>query len=99
VVIHVQPHELDPFYRTAREGYVACISNPENGYLQAEAPVPLSDIVVRHGEVKVVFSPATAGTYLLEVHLGLYVQDQYFGKYVSLMEATGEVVEDNLVFY
>ena len=99
MVVHVQPHELDWFYRKAWEGYLACISNPENGYLQAEVPIPLLNIVVRHGEIKVVFSPATAGTYQWEIHLLLYVQDQYFGQYVSLMDAAGEVLEDNLVFY
>ena len=99
MVIQVQMQELDPFYHTAREGYVACISNPENAYLQAEAPVPLAEIVVRHGEVKVVFSPATAGTYQWEVQLWLYAKDEYFGKYVSLQDAAGEVLEDSLVFY
>ena len=99
MVIQVQPQELAPFYHTARKGYVACISNPENAYLQAEVPVPLAEIVVRHGEVKVVFSPATPGTYQWEVLLWLYVQDEHFGKYVSLLDAAGEVLEDSLVFY
>jgi hypothetical protein len=99
MVIQVQPHDLAPFYRTAREGYEACISNPENGYLQAEAPIPLSDIAVRHGEVRVAFSSATAGAYQWEVHLWLYVQDKYFGQYAALMDAAGELLEDNLVFY
>lgn len=99
MVIQVHPHDLDPFYRKATEGYEACISNPDNAYLQAEAPVPVSEIVVQQGEVKVVFSPATVGTYQLEVQLWLYVQEKHFGRYVSLMDATGEVLADSLVFY
>ena len=99
MVIQVQPHDLDPFYRRATEGYVTCLHKPENAYLHAEVPVPLPDIVVRHGEVKLVFSPTSVAAYQVEVHLGLYVREKYFGKYVSLMDATGEVLEDSLLFY
>ena len=99
MVIHIQPHQLDSLYRQAREGYEACINNPENVHLHAEAPVPLSEIIVRHGEIKAVFSPATPGTYQLEVHLWLYVQEAHFGQYVYFMDAAEEVLEDNLVFY
>ncbi|SFQ82212.1 hypothetical protein [Hymenobacter arizonensis] len=99
MVLHIQPHELAPLYLQAREGYDACINHPENGHLHAQAPVPLSEISVRHGEVKAVFSPATPGTYQLEVQLWLYVQEAYFGQYVYLMNAAEEVLEDKLVFY
>ena len=58
MVIQVRPHDLYPFYRKATDGYVACLRNPDNAHLQAEAPVPLSEMVVRQGDVKVVFSPA-----------------------------------------
>ncbi|SFQ78948.1 hypothetical protein [Hymenobacter arizonensis] len=99
MVIHVQPPEFDQLYRKAREGYQACINHPENGFLQEQVTLPLRKIDVREGEVKIVFSAGRVEVDRMEVHLGLYASGEWMGDYVAILNVTGELVDERLVFH
>ena len=99
MLIQVHPQEFDLLYRKAKDSYLTCINNPENAYLHKETPLPLSSIVVQEWDVKVVFSARSVEINQIETHLGLYVNGKWMGKYVSITDATGEIIDDSLVFY
>ena len=99
MVLEIQPQEFDLLYSNAKADYLACISDPENAYLQEEVPLPLRDIVVKEWHVKIVYSAGSPEADQLEVHLGLYAGGKLVGNYVSILDATGEAVDDSLVFH
>lgn len=99
MVIQLQPQEVDLLYRLARASYRACISNPENAYLQDEVTRRLGDITVKEGPVKIILSAGSTEVNQIEVHLQLYTDGQWMGNYVSTLTASGEVIDDSLVFH
>jgi hypothetical protein len=99
MVIQLQPQELDLLYRQVEAAYWACISDPENAYLQAEVPLPLPDLEIRPGQVKMVFPAGSVKVGQIEVHVELYAAGKWMGKYVSTLNASGEVIDDRLVFH
>lgn len=99
MMLQLQPQEFDLLYDKAKTDYLACINDPENAHLQAEVPFPLRDIAIREHNVKIVFLAGGAGVDQLEVHLGLYADGKWMGNYVSILNATGEVIDTNLGFH
>ena len=99
MVIQLQEPDLDRFYRRAKESYFACVTHPENGYLQDEVEVALTALDLREITVKVVFAFRDASTYQVEVVLALYANGEVFGKYECVVDQAGTVTENDLVFY
>ena len=99
MVIQIRQQELGLLYGQAEAAYRACISDPENAFLQEQVPLPLRDIEVRQWQVKMVFSAGSVEVGQMEVHLGLYAAGKWMGNYVSTLNASGEVIDDRLVFH
>ncbi|WP_035559991.1 hypothetical protein [Hymenobacter sp. IS2118] len=97
--IHLEPQAVALLYHQAKADFQACINDPDNAFLQEQVPLPLRDIVVREADVKLVFAAGSGVVARREVHLDLYDNGTWMGAYVSIRAATGERLDDRLVFH
>lgn len=95
--VEILKNDFEKFYSRAKKGYQKCIEG--NGYLQNQVDIPISSIVIKEHDVKIVFVKDITDMYQVDIRLILYAAEDEIGEYVYSLDEEDEVVDDMLLFY
>ncbi len=90
---------LDFQYSKAQAAFVECITNNDNGFLNDEIDISVSEITTKNESVKIQFSGSDKNRYIVETRLLMFTpSDEKIGYYCYHENEIEEVIDDYLVF-